>query len=184
MTQTTEEKQYELMVIIDPDIGENAINESKDKLRKHIKKLKGSVVNEDDWGLKNLAYRIKKRDRGHYAIFEFTLEPVHVREMDRFLRLEAEVLRHMLIALPWNFKPEDYSKIEEEERVAEKKIVEKRYSKPQQPVSKVAIEEVPKEESSKEETPKVTIKKEESKEDLKKLDDKLNRLLSNPDINL
>lgn len=175
----TDDRQYELMVIIDSDIGENAINDSKDKLRQRIKKIKGAILHEDDWGLKNLAYKIKKRERGHYIIFEFTAEPSYISEIDRFLRLETEILRHMLITRPLHYKPEDYSKIEEEQVSHEKEKIEKKEEpKVAQNMKKVAEEEGPKV------APDKKVSKKESKEDLKDIDDKLSKILSNPDINL
>lgn len=206
-TVSEDARKYELMVIVDPDIGEKAIKEHFDKLRKHIAALKGEVFYEDDWGLRNLAYQIKKRNNGYYMIFDLLLEPEHIQEFDRKLRLDTEVLRHMLTVLSAHYKPQSYANVEEIEEEKEKpptaawgqKLAAGRFLK--EKTEKVEIKktdevEIKKslpdidsgaavKESEPEKVPEnKKISKKAQKESLENIDEKLSRLLDNPDINL
>ncbi|MFC1559231.1 30S ribosomal protein S6, partial [Gemmatimonadota bacterium] len=59
----------------------------------------GSVVNDDRWGIRSLAYPIKKYDQGFYTVLEWESTPDLLTELDHTLRLEEKVLRHMVIHL-------------------------------------------------------------------------------------
>lgn len=198
-------KKYELMVIVDPDIGEKAVKEHFDRLRKNMGELHGEVVYEDEWGLRDLAYRIKKRDRGYYIVLDFMLEPENIRELDRKLRLDLEVLRHMITVLPVHYKSESYANIEEQEEeklptkkqfshaIAGKATVErkeisvvKESAIVKAPPSKEEIKAVPDADAAVEEKkPKKSANtKTASEEDLKSIDAKLDKILSNPDLGL
>jgi len=203
--------KYELMVIINPDIGVDAIKKRLDETRKLLTAEKGGVAGEiffeDVWGTRDLAYKIKKHDKGYYAVFDFVTDPSMIREMETALGLETEVIRHMIVRLPGAYQSLNYAAllekqaIEEEEKKALKLAAKnKRPLRPgEKPeavrvpakTEKVAEKTVEKESAKSEE--KVEAKdevKEEVKEKPKKkettledVDAKLKSIIDNPDIN-
>jgi len=90
-------RQYELMVILDPEVDERTVAPSLDKLLGVIGKDGGSVDNVDIWGRRRLAYEIKKKPEGIYAVVNFTSEPATAKELDRQLGLNESVLRTKLL---------------------------------------------------------------------------------------
>ena len=86
-------RQYELMVILDPDIEERTVAPSLDKYLSVVKTSGGSVDNVDIWGRRRLAFDIKKKSEGIYAVVNFTATPDTAKELDRQLRLNEAVLR-------------------------------------------------------------------------------------------
>ena len=90
-------RQYELMVIRDPEVDERTVAPSLDKLLGVIGKDGGSVDNVDIWGRRRLAYEIKKKPEGIYAVVNFTSEPATAKELDRQLGLNESVLRTKLL---------------------------------------------------------------------------------------
>jgi small subunit ribosomal protein S6 len=117
--------KYELMVIIDSGIGQADVDKRLDLIRKQISKH-GKIFFEDIWGERDFAYQIKKLKKGFYAVLAFSFDPTELKEFETLLRLEPEVVRHLLVKLPLKYEPislEDLKKahLEAAEAKAEKK---------------------------------------------------------------
>jgi len=90
-------RTYELMVILDPELEERTVAPSLDKLLAVVTKDGGSVDNVDIWGRRRLAFDIKKKSEGIYAVVRMTAEPATAQELDRQLGLNESVLRTKLL---------------------------------------------------------------------------------------
>ena len=86
-------RQYEIMIILDPDIEERTVAPSLDKYLTVIKNDGGTVDKVDIWGKRRLAYDIQKKSEGIYAVVDFTSSPATAKELDRQLGLNEVVLR-------------------------------------------------------------------------------------------
>lgn len=85
--------QYELMVILDPEIDERTVAPSLDKFLGVVRNAGGSVENVDIWGKRRLAYEINKKSEGIYAVVNFTATSEATVELDRQLKLSEAVMR-------------------------------------------------------------------------------------------
>ena len=90
-------RSYEVVVIIDPDVDDRQVNGLLDKPLAGLKKAGGTVDNIDVWGRRRLAYGIKKKSEGIYAIINVTAEPAVVKEMDRQFTLNEQIMRTKVI---------------------------------------------------------------------------------------
>ena len=90
-------RKYEMMVILDPEVEERTVQPSLDQYLTVIKDDSGTVDRIDIWGRRRLAYPIKKRTDGIYAVVQFTAESVTAKELERQLSLNETVLRTKLI---------------------------------------------------------------------------------------
>ncbi len=79
--------QYELMVILDPEIDERTVAPSLDKFLNVIRNDGGTIDNVDIWGRRRLAYEINKKSEGIYAVVQLTANSAATVELDRQLRL-------------------------------------------------------------------------------------------------
>ncbi len=86
-------RHYELMVILDPDLEERTVAPSLDQFLNVVRQGGGTVEKVDIWGRRRLAYEIKKKPDGIYAVIELNAEPATVKELDRQLGLNESVLR-------------------------------------------------------------------------------------------
>ncbi len=86
-------QNYELMVILDPELEEKTVAPSLEAFLEVIRKDGGSIENVDIWGKRRLAYEIKKKAEGIYAVVNFTASPAATAELDRQLRLSEAVMR-------------------------------------------------------------------------------------------
>ncbi len=85
--------QYELMVILDPEIDERTVAPSLDKFLNVIRTSGGTVDVVDVWGRRRLAYEINKKNDGIYAVVQLTATSEATQELDRQLGLSEAVMR-------------------------------------------------------------------------------------------
>jgi len=90
-------RDYELVVVIDPEIDEERLSATLDRISQFVTTRGGEVIDVDRWGKRKLAYPIKRRSEGDYVITHFRLEPAQAAELEAGLRLSEEVLRHLLV---------------------------------------------------------------------------------------
>ena len=89
----THTHQYELMVIINPEIDERQVPTTLDKFLAVITNDGGSIENVDVWGKRRLAYEIQKKTEGIYAVVNFTSTSDAAQELDRQLKLNEQIMR-------------------------------------------------------------------------------------------
>ncbi|MCM3778686.1 MULTISPECIES: 30S ribosomal protein S6 [Microbacterium] len=85
--------QYELMVILTPEIDERQVAPTLDKFLKVITNDGGSIENVDVWGKRRFAYEIQKKTEGIYAVVNFTATSEATQELDRQLKLNEQIMR-------------------------------------------------------------------------------------------
>ena len=88
---------YESVLIARQDLGTSQVNDLIANLSDVIKAQGGEVVKVDNWGLKNLAYRIKKNRKGHYVVLNIVAPAQAIFEYERLMRLNEDVIRYMTI---------------------------------------------------------------------------------------
>ena len=90
-------REYELMVIINPEVDDRAVEPTLKKFLEVVTKENGTVDKLDIWGRRRLAYEIQKKSEGIYAVVNFTAEPQTAKELDRVLSLNEAVMRTKII---------------------------------------------------------------------------------------
>lgn len=90
-------RQYEMMVILDPEVDERTVQPSLDKYLNVVTSDKGTIDKLDIWGRRRLAYPIKKKNDGIYAVINFTSEAATAKELERQLSLNESILRTKLL---------------------------------------------------------------------------------------
>lgn len=90
-------RQYELMIILDPETDERTLQPTLEKMLTVVGQQGGSVDEIDLMGRRRLAYEIKKQAEGIYAVIQLTAEPATAAELDRQLGLNESVLRTKLL---------------------------------------------------------------------------------------
>ena len=89
-------RNYELVCVIQPDLDEHAFNGVLDRVKGWITESGGTVGKVDMWGRRRLAYSIHKHKEGQFVLLNISLNPKATTELDRNLRYQEAVLRHML----------------------------------------------------------------------------------------
>jgi small subunit ribosomal protein S6 len=93
-------RAYELMIIVDQDADDAANRAVVERVKELVAADGGTVPKVDNWGRRRFAYPIKHKHEGIYTVFEIVTDAPNLDELDRFLRLADDVVRHKLIRLP------------------------------------------------------------------------------------
>jgi small subunit ribosomal protein S6 len=112
--------QYELMVILDPEIDERTVAPSLDKFLNVVRNDGGTIDKVDVWGRRRLAYEINKKSEGIYAVVDFTANADATAELDRQLKLSEAVMRTKVLRAE-----EAIAQVVEAKKLAEEKAARK-----------------------------------------------------------
>ena len=96
----SELRPYEILVIVDPRPTDEEVTALLEQLGGQVKTLGAEVKKVDNWGKRRLAYDIRKQREGTYAVLEVSAEPSMVKEFERQLRLNENVLRFLSTRVP------------------------------------------------------------------------------------
>ena len=88
--------KYEVMVIVKP-AEEEVTNATIEKVEALIARVGGTVEKVDRWGKRRLAYPVKKFTDGFFTLVNFEAAPAEIKEIDRVLKSNDEILRHMIV---------------------------------------------------------------------------------------
>lgn len=89
-------KKYEIMYILKSSLDDAARKAQIEKLHGIITKNGGKVNNVNEWGLRDLAYPIKKEIKGYYVVIKIEADNVALKEFDRLTRFDVNVLRTLV----------------------------------------------------------------------------------------
>ncbi|WP_299577337.1 30S ribosomal protein S6 [uncultured Sunxiuqinia sp.] len=87
--------QYETVFIATPVLSDVQIKEAVSKFRDIITQDGGEIVNEEDWGLRKLAYPIQKKSTGFYHLIEFKAEPSLIEKLETQYRRDERIIRFL-----------------------------------------------------------------------------------------
>lgn len=90
-------RDYELVLVIDPDLTGTDQKKLLSQVKKIIEELKGKVEKTDEWGKKELAYPIKKKNLGYYFLLEVKLPSDGPGKIEGKLKLEEKIIRYLLV---------------------------------------------------------------------------------------
>ena len=95
-------KMYESAVLINAALEEDQIQSIISRIKELISSNDGEITDIEDWGRKRLAYMIKKSKIGYYIIFQFNAYPQIISTLEKFYKLDENILRYLSIKLTKN----------------------------------------------------------------------------------
>ena len=90
-------KAYELLFFVAPTLDEEGRANVMNRIENTITAGEGVIDSTEDWGKRKLAYEINKLSEGDYILINFHADPNHIAELDRVLRINDNVERHMIV---------------------------------------------------------------------------------------
>jgi small subunit ribosomal protein S6 len=88
---------YEMMYIVRPDVDEETLQATRDKVAQTIKANKGEITDTDDMGKRRFAYEINHYREGYYTVVNFQADAEVIDELDYTIRINDNILRHLII---------------------------------------------------------------------------------------
>ncbi len=92
-------RDYELVLIIRPEVGDEALDTTIDKVSQFIAEKGGIIAEVERWGKRRLAYPIEHFVDGNYVLSRFKLKPALSRELEANLQISEKILRHLLVRI-------------------------------------------------------------------------------------
>ena len=90
---------YEIVYVVRPDVATDQVKKIQTRLTDIIKKQDGKVAKTEDWGLRTLAYRIKKYPRAFYAMLVVDMPGAGLAELERQINLNEDIIRYMVVKI-------------------------------------------------------------------------------------
>jgi small subunit ribosomal protein S6 len=175
----TESTHYELLFIIPNKFTEDEAKAIDEKVKKQIASVGGEVTYVEDWGKKKLAYPIGGYNHGYYKLAEFDLAGAKLAELDNFLRLSNDVLRHQIIRIAKRTAEQIQAALKKSEELA---AIRKRAKEGGVEKKETAEEKTSGLVTEKKSEPVEERKSFKKKADLKDLDSKLDDILDTKDL--
>ena len=99
-------RRYETIFIVRPNVAEDEIEAITGKATATIEGDGGTILRINNWGLKKLAYLIKKESQGYYVYLDYAGIPVSVAEIERIFRIDDRILKYLTVKLSDSCDPE------------------------------------------------------------------------------
>ena len=91
--------QYETVFIMTPVLSEQQMKETVEKFKGVLAAQGAEIINEENWGLKKMAYPIQKKSTGFYQLIEFKAEPTTIDKLEIAYRRDERVLRFLTVKM-------------------------------------------------------------------------------------
>jgi len=98
-------RHYETLYLVDPNLADEDLKDVVDKFNKVIEKNSGIVTKVDEWGKRQLAYKVKKFEKGYYVLLQYCGGPQIFTELQRLLKLDDRILKYQTIKLSDDVDP-------------------------------------------------------------------------------
>ena len=95
---------YEELFILDPKAADEQIDSVVAQIEETVKGAGGAIDKVEKWGVRRLAYRVQKRDEGYYVLVQFSSGAKAVREIERRLRVDENVLKYLTVRIDEKLK--------------------------------------------------------------------------------
>ena len=92
-------REYEFTLVTKADLPDGEKLKVVEGYEEILKRSGGEVIKKDEWGTRKLAYPIKKNFRGYYVHYDFASLPENIAECERLIRIDENVLRHLVIKI-------------------------------------------------------------------------------------
>ncbi|MGW8287463.1 MAG: 30S ribosomal protein S6 [Desulfobulbales bacterium] len=99
-------RRYETIFIVRPNVGEDEIEAITSRTTSTIENDGGTILRINNWGLKKLAYLIKKENQGYYVYLDYAGSPVSIAEIERLFKIDDRVLKYLTVKLADSCDPE------------------------------------------------------------------------------
>lgn len=108
-------RKYESVVIIDPKLEEKDIKETISKYKDMVQGFSGKEPEVEELGEKKLAYEIKKRDTGYYAVLKFYSNQEDITELERQYRIDDNIMKFIVVRMDEELEYDESEEEDEEE---------------------------------------------------------------------
>ena len=89
--------KFEAVILLSPDLSSSDIKKQEDSFKKLLIGLNGSIFSEEDWGLRNLNYKIKNYKKAFYKFYQLEIEGSRIQNIKKNINQNEQVIRHLFV---------------------------------------------------------------------------------------
>ena len=89
--------KFEVVLLLNPDLATNKLNDEINKFKSSLQSHSAKIVNEEDWGLRDLSYNINKFKKAFYKFFQIETSGSIVKEINKELNQSENLMRYIFI---------------------------------------------------------------------------------------
>ena len=97
--------KFEAVFLLSPDLSSANLEKQEETFKKLLSKFSGSIFSEEDWGLRNLSYKIKNYKKAFYKFYQLEIEGSNIQNIKKNINQNEQIIRHLFI------KVEDHEKL-------------------------------------------------------------------------
>lgn len=102
-------RRYETILLFDIDAGEESREAFISRSKSLMEEYEGNLLEQDEWGVRKLAYEVRKKTRGYYVRLEYYAKTELIAEYERIIRLEDSVMKYITVMIDESFDPDAYA---------------------------------------------------------------------------
>ena len=88
---------YEMVILYRQDLSQNQVDTHIETVINYIKENDGTISRQEYWGLRTIAYKIRKNRKAHYMLLNINCHSDIIAEIDRQIKLDDNIIRHMVL---------------------------------------------------------------------------------------
>jgi len=89
--------KFEAVILLSPDLSSANLKKQEDSFKKQLIGFSGSIIAEEDWGLRNLSYKIKKLKKAFYKFYQLEIESSKIQDIKKYMNQNEQIIRHLFI---------------------------------------------------------------------------------------
>ena len=89
--------KFETVLLFSSDLSKSNLDKLENLFKDQIKKQSASIINEEDWGLRDLSYQIKKNKKAFYKFFQIEIDGSKIQEIKENLNKEEQIIRYLFV---------------------------------------------------------------------------------------
>ena len=89
--------KFETVLLFSSDLSKSNLDKLENLFKDQIKKQSASIINEEDWGLRDLSYQIKKNKKAFYKFFQIEIDGNKIQEIKENLNKEEQIIRYLFV---------------------------------------------------------------------------------------
>ena len=89
--------KFEAVILYSPDLVVNTLKNQEDSFNNLLSEMGGSIIDHEDWGLRDLSYNIKKYKKAFYKFYQIEIEGFKIQEIKKILNQNEKIMRNLFI---------------------------------------------------------------------------------------
>ena len=89
--------KFEAVILFQPDLTVSILKKQEDSFKNQLSQINGTIIDQEDWGLRDLSYNIKKNKKAFYKFYQIEIEGSKIQEINKTLTQNEKIIRHLFL---------------------------------------------------------------------------------------